>query len=234
MRTTTLLPRRAARRCSATLLFLSTALAVPLLTDCKGPASCEAVCDNVLDKCTDFATEVARNDCLEECEQRSKAVPGSCAAERDEVLTCLALASSIDCSDPQQSAACTGENADLGACAAGESPTTSATGGGGQPCDLDDECATGLCNWKTDVCATPGDLGAPCDRDEECAAALCNWKTDVCAAPGDLGAPCDRDEECAGALCNWKTDQCSVPGAAGAPCDRDEECASGLCGEVCG
>ena len=73
------------------------------------------------------------------------------------------------------------------------------------------------------------DAGAPCSRDEECAGGLCNWRTKQCADKGALGAACSRDEECQSALCNWRTYQCSKPGAAGAPCSRDEECTSAQC-----
>lgn len=185
-------------------LLLCGSLAIPLLADCSGAATCDAVCDNVLDKCTDIETDFARNSCLEQCEQRKQVVPESCAEERDEVLRCLSMAESVDCGDPQQSAACSAENEALADCAADTqgSGGSTGTGNGGAPCETDDECASGLCNWKIEQCSTPGDLGAPCSRDEECAGDLCNWTTDQCSAAGGSGAPCGRDEECVSGQCN--------------------------------
>ncbi len=211
-------------------MLVAALLATPLLADCAGAASCEAVCDNVLDKCLVGESSVAYNDCLEECSQRSNAIPARCELERDDVLACLSVADSIDCGDPQQSAACTAENQALFACASNSGGGGSGGGSpGGQPCSDDAECAGGLCNWETEVCAGPGDLGDACGRDEECAGGLCNWETEVCSSLGDLGDACGRDEECQGALCNWETEVCSTQGSAGDACGRNEECVSGQC-----
>jgi hypothetical protein len=198
-----------ARSLPALVLMLGAFAAT--FVDCKGAASCDAVCDNVLDKCFDdsfgFVNEdTARNDCMEQCAQRADAVPEKCADERDAVLECLALAESIDCGDPQRSAACSDENEALGACAAsggggGTGSGTTGSGGTGQACQTDDDCATGLCNWQLEQCSTPGAIGGPCTRDDECTSALCNWSTEVCAAPGPTGTPCIRDEECTSGQC---------------------------------
>ncbi len=217
----------------APALTLVAAVAVLGLTHCSGAATCDAVCDNVLDKCTDGflgSSDAARNDCVEQCSQRAEAVPDGCAAERDDVLSCLAMAESIDCDDPQRSSACTDENEALAKCGSGDDGGQSTSSGpSGQPCDTDDECGTGLCNWNTKVCSTPAELGAACQRDEECASDLCNWNTTSCSEPAALGGACQRDEECASDLCNWSTTTCSNPGPPGAPCVRDEECASSAC-----
>ncbi|NUO52473.1 MAG: hypothetical protein HOV80_26800 [Polyangiaceae bacterium] len=217
---------------------LAAAVAALGLAHCSGAATCDAVCDNVLDKCTDGflgSSDAARNDCVEQCSQRSEAVPDSCAAERDEVLSCLAKAESIDCNDPQRSAACTDENEALARCGApDDGSSTSATGASGQSCDTDDECGTGLCNWKTGVCSVPAEVGSECQRDEECAGDLCNWKTSTCALPAPIDDACQRDEECESDLCNWNTSKCSTPGPAGSPCTREEECVSNQCnGSTC-
>lgn len=77
--------------------------------------------------------------------------------------------------------------------------------------------------------------GPPCDLDEDCDTGICNWKTDRCASPSPVGSACGRDRECKSQVCNWKTDRCAAPGAKDAPCGRDSECLSGVCldGDVC-
>jgi hypothetical protein len=216
----------------APALTIAAAVAALGLAHCSGAATCDAVCDNVLDKCTDGflgSSDAARNDCVEECSQRAEAVPDECAEERDEVLSCLARAESVDCDDPQRSAACTDENEALAKCGSGTGTETTSSGPSGQACDGDDECGTGLCNWKTGTCSVPAEIGSPCQRDEECSSNLCNWKTSSCALPAAIGDSCQRDEECDSNLCNWKTSECSVPAALGDACQRDEECSSNLC-----
>lgn len=187
-------------------LLFAALFALPMLADCGGGASCEAVCDNVLDKCTADSNDLARNQCLEECAQRSSAVPDSCLLESEDVLACLSSADSLDCGDPQQSAACTSENQKLSSCAFGGGGGGGGSGGstasGGQACQDDEECATGLCNWALDVCTPIGEQGAACGRDDECVGGLvCSWVSDVCIAPAAAGAACQRDEECLSDQC---------------------------------
>lgn len=219
----------------APALTFALAFGTLTLADCAGAASCDAVCDNVLDKCFDDAfglidEDAVRNDCMEQCAQRSDTVPEKCAAERDEVLSCLAQAESIDCDEPQLSAACSDANQELAECGGSGGGASTGSAGTGQPCDNDDDnCPTGLCNWKTGVCSTPGDIGASCQRDEECAGDLCNWVTSMCAVQAEIGTACQRDEECTSDLCNWNTGVCAVPAALGMGCQRDEECTTGLC-----
>jgi hypothetical protein len=146
---------------------------------------------------------------------------------------------STDPSDPTGSG--TGEATPDGAVLPGTPPPPPGHDGGtkdaapsdadpvGQPCGRDVECATGLCNWKTEQCSSPAPNGALCDRDVECLSALCNWRLGTCADRGGNGTPCDRDSECATAVCNWKLGQCSAKGASGAPCERDTECLTGIC-----
>jgi hypothetical protein len=219
--------------------------AVPMLVDCGGQATCDDLCDNLLDKCaSDFGEfgeyeDVVRNDCLEQCAQRSNAVPEKCALEKDDVLSCLADADSLDCSDAQQSASCANENAALNACVFGSSNDGGGGSGGGggstssapsgQSCENDGECASGICSWANDTCIVPGELGALCERDNECESNLCSWVDDTCSVPQPLGEACERDNECIDGLCNWSTDVCSELGASGAPCGRDNECLSNSC-----
>lgn len=200
-------------------------------TGCGTSPTCDAVCSNVLDKCTTDGNELARNQCLEECAQRSQSVPDSCGSERDAVLECLAGADSLDCSDPQRSAACADVNETLSTCASSEATGSSGTGSSGMTCDRDDECASDLCNTASGMCATPAELGAKCYRDDECASDVCNTVTEMCATPAELGAKCYRDDECVSDLCNTATGVCATPGAAGGACYRDGECASDQCNQ---
>ena len=79
------------------------------------------------------------------------------------------------------------------------------------------------------------DGGGRCYEDDECATEICNWKTDRCATPAALDGPCKRDLECTDGLCNWELEQCSEASATGTPCRRNKECASGTCtlGKTC-
>ena len=72
---------------------------------------------------------------------------------------------------------------------------------GGPRCYEDDDCATGICNWKTDRCAATGPVGAPCKRDLECTAGLCNWELETCTEASPSGTPCRRNKECASGVC---------------------------------
>ena len=192
--------------------------AVPMLVDCGARATCDDLCDNVLDKCSsDFGTygeyeDVARNNCLEECAQRSNSVPEKCALEKDDVLSCLADADSLDCADAQQSASCATENAALNSCVFGSNTGDGGSGGGagdgstssapdGQSCDSDNDCASGLCSWVSDTCIVPAALGMDCGRDNECESELCSWVDDTCIVPAESGAACRRDTECISESC---------------------------------
>jgi hypothetical protein len=94
-------------------------LALSLAAACGGEATCDSACTNILDKCTDEPDELDMNNCVEQCEQRRQAVPDSCASEGDAVVACIADADTIDCFDPQQSAACSDANAELASCVFG-------------------------------------------------------------------------------------------------------------------
>jgi hypothetical protein len=225
------------KKLAVVALLASIGLISTATVNCGGGASCDAVCSNVIDKCdsgsalTDGGAE--RNACLETCSERVQTVPDSCASDRDLLLSCLSDAPSINCNDPQASAACTMANSALDACAGhkttSESSVSVGAGGSGASCTQDKTCPTGLCNTNTQQCGTPGALAAPCYRDTECAGSLCNTNTEQCATAGALGGPCYRDDECANALCNTKTEQCAAAGALGGPCYRDDECSNNLC-----
>ena len=218
-------------RATARVLGVAFASAVvaAALVDCGGSATCQGVCDNVIDKCLQQPDSVAYNNCLEDCSQRVKAVPEKCNDSRDEVLSCLSSADSINCLDAQQSAACADENAALVVCALGGSNSNDSNNAGGTHCLDDDECANGKCNSKLQQCADPQQLGGPCYDDDECANGRCNSKLQQCADPQSLGGPCYDDDECANGKCNSKLQECANAGPTGTPCYDDDECTSGTC-----
>lgn len=243
---------RPSARLPAIALVLA-CFALPAFTaHCGGGATCDAVCDNFMDKCYggpvlggDDFEDLVRNDCLEQCGTRAQAVPEPCGAARDDLLSCIASAPSIDCNDAQRSSSCTSENERLLACSSpsngGSTSSTStnasgATTAGGPTCTRDDDCPGAVCNGKLEQCATPGPVGFPCFSDDECQTDLCNGKLEQCSTPQPDGSPCFSDDECTSDLCNGKLEQCSTPGPAGSPCFSDDECQSGTCNtqtEVC-
>jgi hypothetical protein len=76
----------------------------------------------------------------------------------------------------------------------------------GEECDMDEECAEGICNTN-DMC--PGEcaplrpMGQPCQEDGDCATTLvCSEVTRLCAVPGAEGAACGGgiEAQCDGGL----------------------------------
>ena len=80
-----------------------------------------------------------------------------------------------------------------------------------------------------DASVDAADAGGRCYEDDDCATGICNWKTDRCATASPLGGPCKRDLECADGLCNWELEQCTEASPPGTLCGRNKECASGVC-----
>jgi hypothetical protein len=241
---------RFSRPIAACFALCSIALLAPSIEGCGGGASCNSLCSNVIDLCTTESDSVDLNNCIEQCNERIEPIPTNCASERDDLLECISGASVVNCSDPQESAACSTENQALVTClagggsaaggASGTSTTTSTTGGdggqsagGGDPighaCETDHDCSSGICNEDLNVCSTAGKAGTPCFRDSECSTNLCNESQSACSTPGPIGTPCFRDSECSGNLCNESTSACAKKNAAGGPCFRDTECTSNKC-----
>lgn len=211
---------------------------------CGGGASCESVCNNVIDKCLVSGledTSVAKNNCIEQCNQRLQNVKASCVQQRDDLLKCVAGAKSVDCSDPQRTAECSSQNKALSSCSGATVSTTSgatsggATSGGPPDCFTDSACTPQICLEKINQCGMPQGPGGPCIRDSECAAGLCLENENQCGDAQPLGGGCIRDEECQNGLCNERQNQCANAAAAGQPCLRNQECVSNVCnGQTCG
>jgi hypothetical protein len=83
---------------------------------------------------------------------------------------------------------------------------------GGDPCELDAECASGTCEFP-DNCPETG-----------CCTGMCR----PAPSPGAAGADCARDRDCQSGLVCSTQKQCLAPAAAGGDCRTDRECADGL------
>ncbi|MBI2552058.1 hypothetical protein HYW17_02035 [Candidatus Uhrbacteria bacterium] len=112
-----------------------------------------------------------------------------------------------------------GQGGRAGRCNFGRIPNECTPEGGeppGQPCDVDGDCASGLCNENaaTDVCVAPQSLriGEDCSSSEECVTGVCGYEgvistlnpasDPVCMAAGQcngltrVGCPCETSINC--------------------------------------
>jgi hypothetical protein len=121
----------------------------------------------------------------------------------------------------------------------------------GRPCNSDDECTTGWCDFSatTPICKVPGAEGDPCEGgrvgdNPSCGPGLfCEgFSTESCVLaypPGASGDPCPPSYACAAGLyCDlWLSTPTCVPlGLPGSACHGDGGCTPGLtCGpaDVC-
>lgn len=121
-------------RIGAVVTWVGTlAVAGALLTapgGCGGEPSCDSLCDNYLDLCVGVdADDADRNACLESCQGVVNDIPSSCGTARDEALSCLSDAESLECSNALASASCEAEVTELFDCWA-ESGQGSGSGSG--------------------------------------------------------------------------------------------------------
>lgn len=100
--------------------------------------------------------------------------------------------------------------------------------GMGQPCGDGKECATGLLCAESQQCLLAG--GIDCEQDTECASGECEDRNAICATP--IGAACDPGERdqvpCpTNAVCDPASKRCI--GNIGARCSTDGHCATEKC-----
>jgi hypothetical protein len=117
-------------------LLLGTAIAAPLLAEACTHASCDALCSNAADKCSDKNPQSYRNTCLEQCAGHVNALPAACNTQRDDLLSCVATAPSVNCDDPQSSQACTPEAQALNDCVKQAGGCGSGAGAGSGSCTM--------------------------------------------------------------------------------------------------
>ncbi len=113
----------------------------------------------------------------------------------------------------------------------------------GQSCNVDTDCATGLCGpWDpgTRACLPPPrsvPLGGLCSTNEHCQGVESYCKSHRCERPLELGEPCTGNESCRSRYCDeglgsGGTKKC-VPaagtGRAGDYCSQEAHCQSKLC-----